>query len=127
MLVAYLALADSAVRRVLQLLVQDSESKDDIIDAAADWAFRTAAATLAIELAIAFFELRKLPGMILAIVGVVLLMGSMGIPVGSVFRKRVGPRWLPKRPTFGRLIQIWLLGTFAFLAELIWRGVNATH
>lgn len=126
MLVTYLALADNAMRRVLQRLLREPDS-ERVVDAASDWAFRAAATTLSVELAMAFFELHNFVGMLLAVIGALLLFGSIGIPVGDIFRKRVGPLWLFKRPTFGRLIQVWLLGTFTFLGAVILRGTNATH
>jgi hypothetical protein len=115
----YLATADSFVRGIIKsLLKRRGPLRDELVNVACDWGFRTAAAGLIVELGFAFRN-PVTPwgkaGFLGSIVGAFLLVAAIRIDVGDIFERRLGPRSLLWRPTMGRILQIWLLSCAALL------------
>lgn len=122
MAVAYVIIADNALRRIVRSFLLrntdatlrrhldgDAELLEAVVRVACDWGLRTAIAGFFVELIVVFGEWHKLGGKLLILVGLILLLGSVHVPVGQIFQIRLGPAWIPWRPTWGRVLQTWLV------------------
>ena len=125
----YIAAADSVLTSILRRLLKGRDNDELLVHVASDWGFRTAAAGLCVELLFAFRTnetiLERL-GFFGAVVGVLLLWWSTRVDVGELFRHRVFPYWSPLRPSLGRLLQVFLIGSAGLLLAKLLTGA-ASH